>query len=29
MAMQHRWVNDEKNEAHDYKLIIVFQGKEN
>ena len=29
MAIQHRWVNDKNNEAHVYKLILVFQGKEN
>ena len=29
MAIQHRWVNDESNETHAYKLILVFQGKEN
>ena len=30
MAIWHRWVNDENNEAHAYKLILVdFQGNEN
>ena len=29
MAIQHRWVNDENDEAHAYKLILVFQAKEN
>ena len=29
MAIQHRWVNDENDEAHAYKLILVFQCKEN
>ena len=29
MAIKHRWVNDENDEEHAYKLILVFQGKEN
>ena len=29
MTIQHRWVNDENDEAHACKLILVFQGKEN
>ena len=29
MAIQHHWVNDENDEAHVYKLILVFQAKEN
>ena len=29
MAIQHCWVNDENDEAHAYKLTLVFQGKEN
>ena len=29
MAIRHHWVNDENDEAHVYKLILVFQGKEN
>ena len=29
IVIQHRWVNDENDEAHAYKLILVFQGKEN
>ena len=29
MGIQHRWVNDESNESHAYKLFLVFQGKEN
>ena len=28
VAIQHFWVNDENGEAHVYKLILVFQGKE-
>ena len=30
MAIWHHWVNDENNEAHAYKLILVdFRGNEN
>ena len=29
MAIRHCWVNDENNEAHAYKLFLVFHGKEN
>ena len=29
MAIQHHWVNEENDEAHAYKFILVFQGKEN
>ena len=29
MVIPHRWVNDENDEAYAYKLILVFQGKEN
>ena len=29
MTIKHCWVNDENDEAHAYKLISVFQGKEN
>ena len=29
MAIGHCWFNDENDEAHVYKLILVFQGKEN
>ena len=29
MAIQHSWVNDENHQIHIYKLILVFQGKEN
>ena len=29
VAIRHRWVNGENDEAHAYKLILVFQGKEN
>ena len=28
MAIQPCWVNDENNKTHDYKLILVFLGKE-
>ena len=28
ITIQHRWVNDENDKAHAYKLILVFQGKE-
>ena len=28
MAIQGRWVNDENDEAHAYKFILVFQGTE-
>ena len=27
MAIWHRWVNDENNDAHVYRLFLVFQGK--
>ena len=29
MATQHHWVNDKNDEAYAYKLMLVFQGKEN
>ena len=29
MAIPHRWVNDENDEVCAYKLILVFQGKQN
>ena len=29
IAIHHRWVNDENDEANAYKLILVCPGKEN